>query len=433
MKMRFFYLATLLLAFTVTANAQNGWKWPEDKATAEENYVRYSDAVKAGNFRDAVQPFLWLYAHCPDLNKSLYQNGAKIYEGLANAEQDAAKKAELVDSAMWTYDQRIKYFGEEANVINRKALKAYKYYIKNYDKSEWLLELFDQAYAADTKYVLYQSMLAYMNVIKVNKLKWKNLTDEQILDRYDRITEVYEAKVAEGKNVEKINTAKNHIDNILTEIVDIDCEFVINNMGPKFKENPDDIKLVKRMFSFMLSGKCTDDPLFLDVAKKLQEVEPTYGLAKVVGNKSLAEKDYASAEQYFNQALTLTEDGTQKAEVFIQLGKMKQIQRQKSAARNFLRQAAGADPSNKEAYEIIGDLYMTSFDDCKEEKDMVQDRLVFIAAYKMYSRAGNTKKMANAKEQFPSKEEIFTANYEKGQAMTINCWIGESVTLDSRD
>ena len=64
---------------------------------------------------------------------------------------------------------------------------------------------------------------------------------------------------------------------------------------------------------------------------------------------------------------------------------------------------------------------------------MVQDRAVFIAAYNMYSRGGNATKMANAKAQFPSVENVFNETRNKGDRITIGCWINETVTLDTRD
>jgi hypothetical protein len=104
----------------------------------------------------------------------------------------------------------------------------------------------------------------------------------------------------------------------------------------------------------------------------------------------------------------------------------------KPAARESYRQAAAADPSNKEAWEKIGDLYATS-NDCHKKESQAQDRLIYIAAYEMYAKAGNQQKMANAKEQFPSKEDIFLYNWKVGDVKSTGCWIGESVALRTRD
>ena len=429
---------SLMVSLSITIVAQPGWNWPEqDKPQAEEKNVLYTDAVKMGDFKGAIPALLYLMNVAPDLNKSLYQNGSKIYDNLAKVEKDEAQKEVYLDSLMLMYDLRMKYFGDSVNVMNRKVFKAYKYNIKNYDKSVWLLEMFDITYDISGSKVMDQNLLAYMNVIKVNKLVNKNLTDEQVLERYEVISEVIDGKVkaleAKGGSTEKLMKQKNAIDKILTEIVTIDCDFVHDTMGPKFEANPDDIKLVKRMFSFMLTGKCTSSDLFLEVSKQLFKLEPDFGVAKLIGTKCLAAGEYSCANQYYNEALAHTDDGTKKAEIYLQMGKMEVKRKNKAAARVNFRKAISADAANKEPWTLLGDLYYHSYEQCKKMEDMVQDRLVFILAYDMYRRGGSSSKMHNAKSQFPSKEEIFTNNYEVGQSMSISCWIKESVKLESRD
>jgi len=428
---------TLLVTLTFGIVAQPGWNWPEDKATAIENNVLYTDAVEMGDFKGAVVPLQWLIKESPDLNKSIYIDGAKIYDNLAKVEKDPARKSIYVDSLMLMYDLRMKYFGDSVNVMNRKVFKAYRYLIKNTDKSEWLLDIYDITYKISGNNVKDNNLLAYLNVIKVNKLTKKNLTDEQILERYDVIIGVIDYKIkaleVKGRSTDKILKQKDAIDKILTEIVVIDCNFITETMGPKFRTSPDDIKLVKRMFSFMLTGKCTDSELFLDVSKQLQKLEPNYGLAKLIGTKCYAANDLVCAETYYNEALELTEDGTQKAEIYMQLGKLDEYKKNKIGARQNYRKALAADPTNKNPYVLIGDLYYYSFEQCKQKENMVDDRLVFIAAYEMYKRGGSSAKMHNAKSQFPSKEEIFTSNFEKGKVMKVGCWLNESVSLQSRD
>jgi hypothetical protein len=51
----------------------------------------------------------------------------------------------------------------------------------------------------------------------------------------------------------------------------------------------------------------------------------------------------------------------------------------------------------------------------------------------MYQRAGDAAGMAKAKSQFPSKEDIFLLNWKVGEAKKISCWVGETVTLKTRD
>jgi hypothetical protein len=105
----------------------------------------------------------------------------------------------------------------------------------------------------------------------------------------------------------------------------------------------------------------------------------------------------------------------------------------KTAARALYRQAIDADPSNKDAYERIGDLYYYSFEQCAKKVHQAEDRLVFLIAADYYQRAGSGKKVAMAKENFPSKEEIFVIDINPGDTKSVGCWIGENTTIRTRD
>ena len=127
------------LCFNV-ANAQ--WNWPDDRETAEEKNALYTDNFKQGNYRVAANHLQWLLVNAPNLNKSIYINGVKIYDGLASEESDAAQKVVFQDSVLTLYDLRIQYFGEEGKVLNRKAFDAYKYFKGDKSRYEELFQLF---------------------------------------------------------------------------------------------------------------------------------------------------------------------------------------------------------------------------------------------------------------------------------------------------
>src|SRR5690606_27184403 len=96
--------------------------------------------------------------------------------------------------------------------------------------------------------------------------------------------------------------------------------------------------------------------------------------------------------------------------------------------------AVETDSSVKEkVYTLIGHLYLDSYEQCKKGENIVDDRAVFLAAYDMYQRAGNTEGMANAKQGFPSKEEIFNYNIKTGDTVKVGCWINTSTTVRTRD
>ncbi len=84
------------------------------------------------------------------------------------------------------------------------------------------------------------------------------------------------------------------------------------------------------------------------------------------------------------------------------------------------------------AWEKIGDLYATSRD-CKKRKSPAEDRLIYLAAYEMYAKANNNHKMTSMKAMFPSKSELTVMNWKSGESKPVGCWIGDTVTLKTRD
>jgi len=147
----------------------------------------------------------------------------------------------------------------------------------------------------------------------------------------------------------------------------------------------------------------------------------------------MSKGNYERAEELLKEALPLASNAKDKSEMHLYMGSVESKKGNYQGAREMFRQAAAADPSNKEAWEKIGDLYYNSFDNCSKKQSLAQDRLVYIAAYEMYQKAGNSQLMARAKAQFPSKEEIFLLNWQKGSNQQVGCWINEQVVLNTRD
>jgi tetratricopeptide (TPR) repeat protein len=155
-------------------------------------------------------------------------------------------------------------------------------------------------------------------------------------------------------------------------------------------------------------------------------------MAKILALKMERNGNKVKADEYFKQASELAETADQKAEIFYTLAGTSANRGNKPSARKYALRSVDAAPSKKEAYKFIGDLYMTSYNECKEGVSKVQDRAIFIAAYDMYKKAGNNAMMKSAQEQFPSIEEIFELDLQEGQNLTVGCWINESVTIQRR-
>ncbi|MEQ8239094.1 MAG: hypothetical protein RIA69_07760 [Cyclobacteriaceae bacterium] len=422
---------TLIVGLASAAMAQPGWNWGDSVDKAKEKNALYTDFLRSGNFQKALVPLNWLLKNTPDLNESIYINGIKIYEGLVETETDPAKSLALKEKTLNMYDLRIKYFDGEKDVMNRKALSAYKFYKGEQKKYPELKALFDKSFAINGNDFYSSNLTAYMDVIRRYKLTGGDITDEEVFAIYSTLTDVIDYQMKNGGNQSRLEKTAEYVDKLLTSTVEVDCNFVEEKLGPKFKETGD-VKLAKKIFSLMLTQKCTDSPLALDAAIAINENEPNFAIAKFIGSKSAQDGDKEKATEYYNRAIELTDDNTKKSEIYLSLARIQSSNGDKVSSRGSARRALAFDPSYLDAYKLIGDLYMTSFDDCKGGQSKVLDRGIFIAAYDMYEKAGNRESMAAAKAQFPSIEEIFSENYEEGQVIKVDCWINQSVKIERR-
>jgi tetratricopeptide (TPR) repeat protein len=416
--------------------AQPGWNFPdneEDSLLTAEKIALYGDPIKSGDFKLALPHLQWLLIHVPDLNESLYINGAKIFEGLVETTSDPAQKRIYEDSAMLMYNLRIHYFNDEAAVMNRKAYTAYGFFKDDPAKYPELYDVYSKTFSLDKKEIWDQNLLAYMDVVRRFRSNGGDIPDEKVLEIYDQIIQIIDYKKEQGEEEEKLEKIRDNVYRLLANIINVDCDFIQNKLGPALHENPDDLGLAKNIFRFAFAGKCMDIPIFLEAVRIIFEKEPNYGMAKLIGDRSYVNKDYETALDFYEKAMELTDENLKISELYLNQASINSTKGNKSKARELAYKALEADPGNKDAYNTIGNLYYNSYQECKKGINEVEDRAVFFAAYEMYRRAGNTEGMKQSKDQFPPMETIHTYNMLPGDPVRIGCWINESYTVQRRD
>lgn len=428
----FFCVAFLANGFPVYSQCKE-WNWPADKAKAQEKFALFQDAVHARLYKQAIPHLNWFLSNTPTLNTAIYIRGAEVYDGLAKAEKDPDRKKRYADSLMTVYDLRLEHCGEAASVLNRKAMAYFKYNINGPDPQK-VLALMDTAFAVNGHSILDVTLVPYMEATVVTKLKTKLITDEDVLSRYDRITEIIAEKIkANEKKREPLNAYQKQIDALLLKAVKVDCEFIHNQLEPKFNKQPADVILAKKILGYLLAAKCDPDQLWLRTAALIFTKERDFGLAKNIGVQFYALDSLKQAENYFQEALTLAPTASDKADVYNYLGALATKRGDRPQARSMFKEAIRMDPARKESFDRIGDLYYNSFKQCSNEKSMADDRMVYLLAYDYYERAGDQEKMHLAMKAFPSREEIFLMNYSAGQKVHVGCWIDEDTIIRTRD
>ena len=424
-------LGALLLAGI--AHAQDGWNWPADpaqEAKAREFNAAYFDYMKAEQFVEATKPLSWLLVNVPNLNESIYIQGVTVYKGAADKTADAAQKRVYQDSVMAIYNKRGEIYNNPAKWIETKAYYGYLFYKADNSKIPAVIADFEKA--VELKGSLnFQFVPMYFDLVERNYSSNKAYSPEQVLTIFDKSNKLLDAAAAAGKDV---TDSKSTLETLLVKMKLIDCDFIENTLGPKLAADPTNEELAEQIFTYSLQYKCISTKAFLAALEFKDSKAPTFKTSQVRGMLYMSAGDFEKAEPVFEKAMTLASTNKENGETMMELAKIYARAGKKSAARTAAREAAGLDSElSSSAYGLIGDLYMSAYNDCRGGESRAKDYSVFIAAYNAYQKAGDSRGMGSARARFPSKEELFTEGLSLGSSISTGCWVGETVSLSTRD
>ncbi|MEJ7647285.1 MAG: tetratricopeptide repeat protein [Chryseolinea sp.] len=415
------------------------FKWKEDSALTQDaraNFQRFDNAVQGLAFQNAASALTWLLINVPNVGSDMYPKGTLAFDKLAEREKDKRHRRILIDSMFLLYDLHLKACGPSTRVSDAKAMAVYKYYSPSDPKR--VLHMFDSLLKVRGNSTSDAMIIAYMQTVKKVFLKYNKLTDDEMLTHYNRAMKIAEAKQRDarrkGQSQQEFLLLKDNIDAILFSIVVIDCAFVKQNLGPRFRRNPRDLVLAKKIVSFMLQNQCIEDPLWLQAGERLYKSDTVkdYSLARTLGLRYFGTNNFTKAQPMLEDALARAPGDKEKVEMLLYLGRVR-AKTNKSEARKMFVEALTLEKGNKEAYERIGDLYFDSGVDCGKNENPVDDLLVYVLAASYYQQSGNDKKVSLARGKFPTKADLSQVGYDNGSQKLVGCWIQEMTTLRTKD
>ena len=425
-------LGVLLMSAPIFA--QDDAKYGSDPETCKRDLSEYIEFVKQKNYIDAYPAWKRVYNNCPESSKSIYINGPKIFKALIKQETDDTKKLAYVDTLMQVYDQRIKYFGQEGNVLGRKGADLYKYNKKGaYEEAYGYMKKSAELMGNKSQAAVLQS---YMNA-SARMYRNKKIDAGQVVQDFSTISDVLAAQIADNQDNEKklalLKKVEKNVGAIFIKTGAGSCDVLISHFTPKFEADSKNVELLKTITKYLDKGDCTDSQLFFDASVNLYEAEPSaqaaYNLAKMAAKK----KQLSKAAGFYKKAIEMTEDNETKAKYYYELAIVSTSS--PATARTYAQKAANLKPGWGKPYILIGKLYASS--GCGENE--FEKGAVFWAAADQFAKAKSidasvageaNKLMAEYKKYFPGKEDAFAYNVTNGAEVKIGCWI--NVTTKAR-
>ena len=408
----------------------------EDSIRCLKNLSLYSEFYKQNNYEDAEKPWKIVYNECPKASKNIYLHGEKMLKDAIENTEDEGKKAELLDSLMSLYNQRIEYFGQKGFVIGKKGTNYLKYAEKTVENFQKAYDLLEKSLEIRGNNTSVSVLVTYM---QTTRTLYSNgaLEGKKVLDNYATLLDIFEANLAEEPSSSLHERGLKAINNIFEATDAATCDNLVALFKPRFEEEPKDKALLERITSLFDKQNCTDTKLYADAAVNLNELDPSsesaYHLAKLFYSKEQFDKSV----KFYNQAIELQGNDKVKAKYYLELAELTfDDLGQKQKARELARKSLEFNPENGKPYILIGRMYTESVNECGG--DEFEKKAVLWAAVDKFQKAkqvdSSVTEEANSyiesyKPRFPDKKTIFFQNLELGESYQIGCWINETTTV----
>lgn len=444
----------LTIGFLFGMNAQNGLEDPvnapfghgEDSVKCRMNLSLMQTSVKAKAYKDAVKPWTDVYTQCPAASKNTFIYGPRIFKALFKTEKDAAKKKEYIDKVMEIYDNRLKYFPEDAKGTVL-AYKTYAYQEMMGDKAEpaviykWLGEAIDDMGAKMTPndaygHYMVASLLVYLND--------KTKKDQYIKD-YFKTTELVDEAIGtcsaanDQANADYLAQVKEGIVQGFVKSGAGNCETLVEYYAPKVDENKSNKEFLNEVIGALYSVSCNESDLYFKASQYLYEIEPTANAAIGLANRSLRNQDYETAMKYYDQAAELEPDKQKASDYLLMLAQLLSKKGSYSKARQVAYESLKYNPNNGENYVLIAQMYASTAGSIFSESE--KRGLVFCAAVDKLIKAKSVDSSVAGKASsligkysgyYMDKETAFMMGIKEGSSAFVPGWIGESTTVRTK-
>ena len=429
----------------------------EDPVITEECVVNVSlfhESVKNKMYADAYGPWWEVYTTCPNANKSIYSDGAKIVEALFQATADPAEKERLAKLAVEMCDKRIRFFGNDP--------KYPKVYILG-EKGLAYVDFYGEAKLAEARECLRASVegmgskskvMVLVKLVDVSYALYKqdpNGKAEQLISDYELASNALAEQSADAtnKNAEIAAKQKDYVDNIFAISGAADCSKLDEIYDAAVKANLTNLDMLTKIAKLYKRVRCTESDVYFAACEAAHKLQPTQESAAGCASMAAKKGDYEQAVAYYDQAikLALVEDALEDVAdyqynvAFYYYNNLKKYPEARKYAQGSIATLSGMGMNKGQGrcYIIIGMCYAATQLYPQDAKGRILNKTVYWAAVDKFVKAKQIDPSVEAQasefissysKYFPTKEERFDLPNEfSGSTYYVGGWIGESTNI----
>lgn len=429
----------------------------EEPTITEEcviNVSLFHESVKNKMYADAYGSWWEVYTTCPNANKSIYTDGAKIVEALYQATSDPAEKERLAKLAIEMQDKRIRFFGNDpkypkAYILGEKGLAYVDFYGES-KLEEARACLRESAEAMGTK----SKMMVLKSLVDVSYALYKQDKDgkaEQLISDYELASNLLgdQASDPNNKNADVASKQKDYVDNIFAISGAADCSKLDELYWDDVRDNVNNLEVLQKIVKLYKRVRCTESDIYFSACEASHKLQPTDESAAGCASMSAKKGDYEQAVAYYDEAIKLAMIEDELEDVadyqynaaFYCYNNLKKYQeaRKYALASIATLNSLGMNKGQGRCYIIIGMCYAATQLYPQDAKGRILNKTVYWVAVDKFVKAKQVDPSVEAQanefissysKYYPSKEERFDLPNEfSGSTYFVGGWIGESTNI----
>ena len=429
----------------------------EEPTITEECVVNVSlfhESVKNKQYADAYEPWWEVYTTCPNANKSIYTDGAKIVEALYGTTKDPAEKERLAQLAVEMQDKRIRYFGNDPKypkdyILGEKGLAYLDFYgDTKLPEARECLQKSVSAMGAQSK------IMVLVKLVDVSYAIYKQDPEgkaEQFIADYELASNALaeQAGNPSNKNAEIAGKQKDYVDNIFAISGAADCSKLDEIYDAAVKDNLNNLDMLQKIAKLYKRVRCTESDVYFAACEAAHKLQPTQESAAGCASMAAKKGDYEQAIAYYDQAIKLATvdeemedvaDYQYNAAVYCAMNLKRYAEARKYALASINTLSnMGVNKGQGRCYIIIGMCYASTQLYGNDAKGTILNKTVFWAAVDKFKKAKQVDPSVEAAaneyinaytKYFPTKEELFDLPNEfSGSTYFVGGWIGETTAI----
>ena len=396
----------------------------------------YTEYYKQKNYDAALPNWRQAYKYCPPTARySMLSDGTTLVRNLIQKNQNnPVYKAQLVDSLMTLYNQRVQYWPKYAvSSLNNMALDMYNY-MK--DEPVKLLEGLNNVVAQTKEKTRPNIFLFHLNTA-VDLYKLGTLDAESVIEIFEKGVEYLNEAPAkndvEQRSIEKTLTDFESI--FITSQV-ASCDNLIALFTPRYEADNQNLDLAKNIVRMMsLTEGCMDNDLFLNAVQTVYTLEPSHTSAYYLYRLYSSRGDVDNAVKFIEEAIAAEEsDAAADANYLFELAAFSYKNGKNGKAFEAAQKVAELDPAMAgKAYMLIGTIWGSTVCGGNE----IERRAPYWVAVDYMTKAKNADPaladeannyIRQYSSYYPQTAEAFMYDVTEGQSYTVSCGGMRAVT-----